>query len=155
IWPYRLVTHLTGDIRLRMADGRTAMLAVDDTDWKLVRKSSTGNLIQAGLPVDTDRSTKQYVIASQMIVELGHAGSVLIVAGPRAQAQLLARALAAELPEQPSAASLVDFVRLQLGDDHPLVAVLRHGVGFHHAGLPIEVLEALEDAVRSDSLPYL
>ena len=57
--------------------------------------------------------------------------------------------------KQPALAPLVDFVRLQLGDDHPLVAVLPHGVGFHHAGLPIEVLEALEQAVRDDSLPYL
>ena len=35
------------------------------------------------------------------------------------------------------------------------MAVLPHGVGFHHAGLPIEVLEALEQAVRDDTLPYL
>ena len=59
------------------------------------------------------------------------------------------------LGEEPALAPLVDFVRLQLGDDHPLVAVLPHGVGFHHAGLPIEVLEALEQAVRDDTLPYL
>jgi hypothetical protein len=154
-WPYRLVTHLTGDIRLRMADGRTATLVMEDTDWKLVRKSQTGRVMQADLPRDEGRSTKHYMIASQMIVELGHAGSVLVVAGTRKQAQLLARGLAAELPEHPGMASLVDFVRLQLGDDHLLVAVLRHGVGFHHAGLPIEVLEALEDAVRGDTLPYL
>src|SRR5262249_28722902 len=99
-WPYRLVTHLTGDIRLRMADERTALLAVEDTDWKLVRKSKTEILMQPGLPIDRDRSTKQYVIASQMIVELGHAGSVLVVAGTRKQAQQLAHGLADELGEQ-------------------------------------------------------
>ena len=54
-----------------------------------------------------------------------------------------------------SLAALVDFVRQQLGDDHPLVGVLKRGVGFHHAGLPVEVLEALEGAVRDDTLPYL
>ena len=90
-----------------------------------------------------------------MITQLGHAGSVLVVAGTRDQAQQLAHGLAAELGDQPALAPLVDFVRLQLGDDHPLVAVLPHGVGFHHAGLPIEVLEALEQAVRDDTLPYL
>ena len=90
-----------------------------------------------------------------MITELGHAGSVLVVAGTRDQAQQLAQGLAAALGEQPALAPLVDFVRLQLGEDHPLVAVLSHGVGFHHAGLPIEVLEALEQAVRDDTLPYL
>jgi len=52
------------------------------------------------------------------------------------------------------------LVRWKERADYPLpgtppVHVVRHGVGFHHAGLPIEVLEALEDAVRADTLPYL
>ena len=110
---------------------------------------------QSGLDIDEERTTRRYVIASQMITELGHAGSVLVVAGTRDQAQQLAQGLAAALGEQPALAPLVNFVRLQLGADHPLVAVLPHGVGFHHAGLPIEVLEALEQAVRDDTLPYL
>ncbi|GKV71167.1 hypothetical protein NCCP2145_05480 [Pseudarthrobacter sp. NCCP-2145] len=90
-----------------------------------------------------------------MIVELGEAGSVLIVAGTRRQAQGLARELALVLDEDPKLTALVDFVVLQLGESHPLVSVLRHGVGFHHAGLPLEVLEALESAVRDDTLRYL
>jgi hypothetical protein len=154
-WPYRLITPLSGQIRLRMADGRIARLAVDETDWQLARKSKSTARRQSGLTIDQDRTTRQYVIASQMITELGHAGSVLVVTGTRNQAQQLAQGLAAELGEQPAMAPLTDFVRLQLGDDHPLVAVLPHGVGFHHAGLPIEVLEALEQAVRDDTLPYL
>ena len=154
-WPYRLITPLTGQIRLRMADGRTVPLTVSDTDWQLARKSTSPATRQSGLATDASGTTRQYVIASQMITELGHAGSVLVVAGTRGQAQRLAQGLAAELGEQPALASLVDFVRLQLGEDHPLVAVLPHGVGFHHAGLPIEVLEALEQAVRDDTLPYL
>ncbi|MGC3859273.1 DEAD/DEAH box helicase [Micromonospora chersina] len=156
VWPYRHTTDLSGLIRLRMADGRTARLFTQgDTGWRLVRKSKDGVSRQPGLPTDPTRSTKQYVIASEMIAALGHAGSVLVVATTRQQAQQLARGLAETLEEQPALAPLVDFVRGQLGDDHPLVAVLRHGVGFHHAGLPIEVLEALEEAVREDLLPYL
>lgn len=154
-WPYRLITPLSGRIRLRMADGRLARLTVDETDWRLARKSKSPDRRQSGLDIDEGRTTRRYVIASQMITELGHAGSVLVVAGTRGQAQQLAHGLAAELGEQPALAPLTDFVRLQLGDDHPLVAVLPHGVGFHHAGLPIEVLEALEQAVRDDTLPYL
>jgi hypothetical protein len=154
-WPYRLITPLSGLIRLRMADGRTPTLNVTETDWLLARKSKTDTLRQSGLKRDGTRSTKQYVIASEMIAELGHAGSVLVVASTRDQAQDLAEGLASTLSEDTAFAPLVDFVRLQLGDAHPLVAVLPHGVGFHHAGLPIEVLEALEQAVRDDSLPYL
>jgi hypothetical protein len=156
VWPYRLVTPLSGEVRLRMANGRTSRLSTEgDTGWRLVRKSKTDDLVQSGLPGDDERSTKRYVIASQMIVGLGHAGSVLLVAGTRDLAKLLAQGLADELGEHPASAPLVDFVRVQLGDDHPLVGVLRHGVGFHHAGLPIEVLEALEQAIRDDTLPYL
>src|ERR1035437_1057815 len=90
-WPYRLITPLSGEIRLRMADGRTARLTLDDTEWRLARKSKTGRRIQSGLDIDDGRSTRRYVIASEMITELGHAGSVLVVASTRAQAQLLAR----------------------------------------------------------------
>jgi len=156
VWRYRHITELSGQIRLRMADGRTARLSTQgDTGWRLVRKSKDGNSRQVGLPIDSGRSTKHYMIASEMISALGHAGSVLVVATTRAQAQKLAQGLAESCDEQPALVPLVNFVRQQLGDDHPLVAVLRRGVGFHHAGLPIEVLEALEEAVRDDILPYL
>ncbi len=155
VWPYRLITPLSGQIRLRMADGRTARLSMVETDWHLARKSKSNAERQSGLDVDETRTTKRYVIASEMIAELGHAGSVLVVASTRDQAQQLAEGLAATLSDQPALAPLVDFVRQQLGDDHPLAAVLPRGVGFHHAGLPIEVLEALEQAVRDDTLPYL
>ena len=130
-YPFRLVTDLGGLIRLRLSDQRTTELRTQgSTGWRLVRKSETRDLFQSELPRDTERSTPYYRIASQMIEQLGHAGSVLVVAGTRKGAQLLARGLADELPEHPSSAPLVDFVRLQLGDDHPLVAVLRHALAF-------------------------
>jgi hypothetical protein len=91
VWPYRLVTPLRGEVRLRMANGRTARLSTQgDTGWRLVRKSKVSDLVQRGLDIDNGRSTKRYVIASEMIIELGHAGSVLLVANTRDQAQLLA-----------------------------------------------------------------
>lgn len=156
VWRYRHSTDLSGQIRLRMATGRIDRLFTrGDTGWRLVRKSKDGNSRQRGLPIDPARSTKHYIIASEMIASLGHAGSVLVVATTRKQAEQLATGLASISDEQPSLAPLVDFVRQQLGDNHPLVGVLRRGVGFHHAGLPIEVLEALEEAVRDEVLPYL
>ena len=156
VWPYRHTTALSGQIRIRLADQTTTSLSTQgDTGWRLVRKSKDGSSFPNPVKLDPVRNTKQYVIASEMIVALGHAGSVLVVASTKLQAQLLARGIADSLEDAPALAPLVDFVRQQLGDAHPLVGTLRKGVGFHHAGLPVEVLEALEAAVREDSLPYL
>lgn len=155
VWKHRFITELSGYIRLRMANGQTSTLVTqDDTGWRLIRMAKTRNAATIDMK-KAESSTKQYRIASDMITLLGHAGSVLVVAGTRGDAQRLARGLADALEEHPGAAPLVEFVRSQLGDDHPLVPVLRKGVGFHHAGLPIEVLEAIEEAVRTDTLPYL
>lgn len=158
-YPYRLHTPVHGLIRLRLSDGRQERLSTTRPIGNLVRKSKSSDtqLRQTGreAPTDPQESDKQYVIAARMITVLGHAGITLVVAATRVSAQRLAGALAAELPEDAANLPLVEFVRGQLGEDHPLVASLRHGVGFHHAGLPIEVLEALEDAVRSDTLRYL
>ena len=156
VWRYRHTTELSGIIRVRMANDRTVSLATEgDTGWRLVRKSKDGSQRPAEMKVDPDRSTKQYKIAAEMVSALGHAGSVLVVASTKAQAQALARSLADSCDENPALTPLVDFVRQELGPDHPLVDTLRRGVGFHHAGLPVEVLEALEKAVRDDVLSYL
>lgn len=154
-WPFRLTTDLSGLIRLRMANGQTSRLSLTDTNWKLVRKSRFNALQQSGLTQDSSRSTPQFRIASDMITALGHAGSVLVVTSTRRLAQTLAHGIADALNEPGATTPLVEFVRLQLGDHHPLVEPLRHGVGYHHAGLPIEVLEALENAVRDETLRYL
>lgn len=153
-WPYRLTTELTGLLRLRMANGQTTELAVTGVDWKLVRKAASSSPHQTGLPRD-DASTKQYEIAAEMIQELVHAGSVLVVASTRSQAKEVALGLARIRPVDPRTGPLVSFVSEQLGRDHPLVSALERGVGFHHAGLPVEVLEAIEEAVRGDVLSVL
>jgi hypothetical protein len=156
VWPYRHVTDVTGLIRLRLANGHTEELPTEGgVGWLLVRKAKSAAKYPGKTEIDTSRSTKHYMIASEMIAMLGHAGSVLVVAGTRKQAQQIAGGPASIHEEHPALAALVDFVRLQLGDSHPLVACLRRGVGFHHAGLPTEVQEALEDASREDTLPYL
>jgi superfamily II DNA/RNA helicase len=154
-WPYRHTTELGGLIRLRLADGKTTRLTTnEDTGWRLVRKAKSADQ----RPPETEKdsaSTRQYKIAADMIGLLGHAGSVLVVASTRGQAQQLAASLAEAGQEHPALAATIDFVRGQLGSDHPLVEALLGGVGFHHAGLPTEVQEALEQAVRGDILPYL
>ena len=90
-----------------------------------------------------------------MITQLGHAGSVLVVAGTRDQAQQLAQGLAADSASSPP------WLPWSTSSGSSSARTTRswpscpHGAGFHHAGLPIEVLEALEQAVRDDTLPYL
>jgi hypothetical protein len=157
VWPFRHTTELKGIIRLRLANGQVTTLSTQgDTGWRLVRKSKDGGDRPQQTTVDGSRSTKNYVIAADMVRALGHAGSVLVVATTKAQAQSLAAALAASNEvDHPRLSSLVDFVRQQLGPEHPLVQALLGGAAFHHAGLPVEVLEALEEAVKDDSLPFL
>ncbi|MBY4275116.1 DEAD/DEAH box helicase [Rhodococcus fascians] len=156
VWKYIHTTKLAGTVRLRMADGRTSTLSTqEDTGWTLVRLSKDGGQYPEDVKKDSARSTKHYEIAADMITTIGHAGSVLAVASTRADSQRLATALAATCDEQPATAPLADFVQQQLGEHHPLVGVLRRGVGFHHAGLPVEVLEAVEEAIRDDTLQYL
>jgi hypothetical protein len=67
----------------------------------------------------------------------------------------MAQAIAEHLPETRLSRSVTEFARLRLGDEHPLVAVLQHGVAYHHAALPVDVLEAIEDAVRDDQLGFI
>jgi len=155
-YPYRLMVPVHGSVRLRLSDGRPVVgLETTNSIGTLALKAPTDTTDGTRLKRDADKSTKNYVMAAAMIALIGHAGSVLVVAPTRQTAQRLATALAAEFEEDPATIPLVEFVRGQLGDDHPLIDVLRRGVGFHHAGLPIEVLEAIEEAVRTDSLRFL
>jgi len=155
-WPFRIRTRLAVRIHLQVAAEASRTVGTDfDNDWFLVRKAKTRDVHQAGLERDPAASTKNFVIASEMIAALGHAGSVLVVASTRKQAKMLAGGLAAVLEPNASMTPLVDFVETQLGAAHPILEMLRRGVGYHHAGLPVEVLEALEEAVRSDTLKYL
>ena len=106
IWPYRLITPLSGADPA--ADGRRPHRTADRNRDRLATgpqvQDRATNAIRAGHR--RGRTTKRYVIASEMITELGHAGSVLVVASTRNQAQQLAHGLAAELSRasRPSAA---------------------------------------------------
>lgn len=152
--PYRQVFALHGIVALRPVSGRIRRLQTTEPVGRLVLKASAPNQ-STGRTKDADRSTRVYEMASSMITMLGHAGSVLVVANTRRSAERMARQLATLRPELPEYVPLADFARQQLGAAHPLVQALSHGVGYHHAGLPTEVLEALEEALRDDALPFL
>ncbi len=48
-----------------------------------------------------------------------------------------------------------DYLRLELGDEFPLIELLEHGIGVHHAGLPDDVRSLIEWLFESDKLKFL
>ena len=78
-----------------------------------------------------------------------------MVMSTRVMARQMARAIASHLGESRETRELTAFVRARLGDEHPLVPLLPYRVAYHHAGLPTDVLEALEQGLREERLLYL
>ena len=70
-------------------------------------------------------------------------------------AQDMARELASLFDDNPRASSLADMAIQRLGAAHPLSSVLKKGVAFHHAALPVDVLEELEEALREGTLRFM
>ncbi len=152
-YPVRLTYPLIGTIRLRVAEGSSSRrLRVTRPVGQLAFKASKAG--QRG-PRDAGMTTPNYKAAAQMVAAIGHAGSVLVVTSTRDAARRMAEELARIAPSSTDVAPLIDFTRLRLGDAHPLVQTLRSGVAFHHAALPTDVLEALEDGLRDDRIKYL
>ncbi|WP_345666238.1 hypothetical protein [Streptomyces venetus] len=54
--------------------------------------------------------------------------------------------------EHEPARTLANLLAEQLGEEHPLVRCTRYGIAFHHAALPTDVLEGVEDALRNGVL---
>ncbi len=48
-----------------------------------------------------------------------------------------------------------DYLRLELGDEFPLIDLLEHGIGVHHAGLPDDVRNLVEWLFENDKLKFL
>jgi len=61
-----------------------------------------------------------------------------------------------KIPEPGNEIRLVqDYLRLELGDEFPLIDLLGHGIGVHHAGLPDDVRSLVEWLFESDKLKFL
>lgn len=87
---------------------------------------------------------------------LGEHGQVLVIEPTKAAAQRIAIALAEEVEEDdPACAALAAVAATRLDAAHPLVGVLRRGVGFHHAALPGDIQAELEDGIRKGPMRYL
>ncbi|MFH8628011.1 DEAD/DEAH box helicase [Streptomyces vietnamensis] len=83
---------------------------------------------------------------------LTQAGSVLMIVSTQREARNTALRIAGHLPDRPESAPLADYFAETLGSEHPLVTCARRGVAYHHAGLPDDVLYAIEDALRAGNI---
>lgn len=93
-----------------------------------------------------------YEVFAAGAAALTRAGSVLMVVASKVIARNAARAMAKHLDIRPKAAALTEFLAETLGEQHPLVDCTRHGVAFHHADLPDDVLHAVEQGLRDGDL---
>ncbi|MFC8406560.1 DEAD/DEAH box helicase [Streptomyces griseoincarnatus] len=100
-------------------------------------------------------SIRNYELFAAGAAIISRSGSVLVVCPSRVATRNTARAVATHLPEHPPAAPLAEFLADTLGGDHPIVKCVRHGVAYHHAQLPAEVLHAVEDALRAEQLKVI
>lgn len=104
------------------------------------RKTGTGNTSPA------------YVTTARTATLLLPAGSLLMVVSQRTTARDAAKEMAGALDDDPHSQGLADALAARLGADHPLIGCVRKGVAYHHAGLPVEVQEAVEDAIRAEMI---
>lgn len=142
---------LHGEIHVRTAPGKHQSLRTTEPVGSLVRAQRDG-----AWQVDGSKTDPAYRIRARMATIFGAHGSVLIIEPTKPAAQRMAVALAEEIDEEDSeCAALVALATARLDAAHPLVGVLRKGVGFHHAALPGDIQAELEDGIRVGPLRYL
>lgn len=141
---------ITADIRVRPAEGTTRRLVtgVDNPIGHLERKVRP---VGAGKP-NVENSDAFYKMCARTAREFLDAGSLLMILSQRLYARNAAQELAELLPATESTRDLCEFLEERLGVEHPLIGCVRHGVAYHHAGLPVDVLDELEQAMRAESL---
>jgi replicative superfamily II helicase len=147
----RRVAPLLGRIHLRGPDQAIYSGTFDDAVGELVlRQTRNGRWTK-----DTSRSTTQRSHLVPLATHLAESGQVLVVEATRYAARKLAQEIAAECDEYLPSLAVAAFAEGRVGSQHPLVEVLRKGVGFHHAALPADVQAEIEDAVRAGRLRIL
>lgn len=138
---------MTADLRVRPAESKVYKLHTppDDPVGEMVRSfRSDGTWKQEKTPF--------YKLCARTACSLLHAGSLLMILSRRDYARNAAQEVARLLKASSRTDALREFLEERLGAEHPLVDCVRHGVAYHHAGLPVDVLEALEQAMRSEVL---
>lgn len=141
---YDLQAHLA--VRPTSATERHLVTSKDAPIGQLVLGPDNKRLTGKG------NTSTAYSTTAKTATLLLRAGSLLMVVSQRATARDAAKVMADELEEDPRSQGLADALAARLGDDHPLVGTVRKGVAYHHAGLPVEVQEAVEDAIRNETI---
>lgn len=150
-WPWATTVPLSVDISLRPSESMAPTWLSTHPVGELVLKHRARDNLKVR-EKDKTKSTAAYKMFAAAAALLLPAGAMLVVASTRDRAQSTALAIAEHLPEHEPALALAELLAEQLGDEHPLVGCTRRGIAFHHAALPNDVLEAVEDALRSGSL---
>nr|WP_240163236.1 DEAD/DEAH box helicase [Mycolicibacterium sphagni] len=138
---------MIADLRVRPAEGKVFRLTTS-------RDSPIGHMTRSVRRNGTfkQEQTAFYRLCARTAYELLPAGSLLMILSRRDYARNAAQEVADLLEVTPRTDALRAFLEERLGDVHPLVDCVRHGVAYHHAGLPVDVLDALEQAMRGDVL---
>lgn len=136
-----------------------AQLSVRPAEGKVVHLNTSpedpiGEMMRSVRIVGQDKRerTPFYRLCAKAAENFLPAGSLLMVLSRRDYARNAAQEMAKRLEPTSDTVKLREFLQERLGEEHPLIWCVRHGVGYHHAGLPVDVLDALEQAVRSDVL---
>jgi hypothetical protein len=149
----RAVYDLLGRIRVRLTEGGSEhRLVITEPVGTYARRISVEGLEERS---PHDSTTRFYRTVAHLARAVSHGGPVLLVTSTKPAARRMAQAIAELVPPAPSARGIAQFARLRLGDAHPLVTVLEHGVAYHHAALPVDVLDAIEEAIRSEELTFI
>lgn len=120
-------------------------LYVDAGQATAVRGGRVGDVVTYGKTIEKPSRAEQL---SLVVNHAARAGAVLTVHATKIAAERLAHALADDREDRP-ATPLVRLAEQRLDPSHPLVAVLRKGVAYHHAALPVDIQIEIENAVRS------
>lgn len=141
---------ITADLRVRPAESAMRRLATspDSPIGHLERKVRPPG---ADKP-DVDNYDAFYKMCARTAREFLDAGSLLMILSQRRYARNAAQELAATLEVTDTTNDLYEFLIERLGAEHPLIECVRHGVAYHHAGLPVDVLDELEQAMRAETL---
>ena len=151
----RKIFGLKGIIRLRPAEeSQIVRLAFNAPVGELATRETVGGR-RHPQGREASHSTPGYRTAAHVAAEVGHAGPVMVVMSSRVMARQMARAIAELVDRRPGTQQLTALIRDRVGSNHPLVDVIPRGVAFHHGGLPGDILEALENALRDGLIGWM